>query len=245
MPEVTPGARAFRSPYHRPRLAAERAQVSSPAMDPAKIVDFVITLAVLLFAVSFHESAHAWAALRFGDPTARDLGRISLNPLHHIDLFGSILLPALLYFTSGLLFGYAKPTPVDLRNTKNPRLANLAVSGAGPASNFLLASLGVAALWAIQRAMHLPQLAGPLWEVALAVVRVNLALAIFNLLPIPPLDGSGVLAGLLGGGAERAFARLAPFGFLILILLSSTRILGLIMSPVFGFFEGILRRILA
>jgi len=214
-------------------------------MEPGKVLDFVIVLAVLLFAVSFHESAHAWTALKFGDPTARDLGRISLNPLHHIDLFGSVLLPALLYFTSGLLFGYAKPTPVDLRNTRNPRLANLAVSGAGPASNFLLAAGGVGALWGIQRAMHLPQLAGPLWDVALAVVRVNLALAIFNLLPIPPLDGSGVLASILGGGAPRAFARLAPFGFLILILLSSTRILGMIVGPVFGFFEGILRRVLS
>ncbi|HEY7114315.1 MAG TPA: site-2 protease family protein [Thermoanaerobaculia bacterium] len=216
-------------------------------MDPAKALDFVIVLAVLLFAVSFHESAHAWTALRFGDPTARDLGRISLNPLHHIDLFGSILLPALLYFTSGLLFGYAKPTPVDLRNTRNPRLANLAVSGAGPASNFLLAALGVAVLWALRRSgagLDL-RLLGPLGQVAMTVVQVNLGLAVFNLLPIPPLDGSGVLAGLLGGGVARFFAQLTPFGFLLLILLSSTGVLTRILGPIFALFSAVILRVLS
>jgi Zn-dependent protease len=216
-------------------------------MDPAKVVDFVIILAVLLFAVSFHESAHAWTALRFGDPTARDLGRISLNPLRHIDLFGSVLLPALLYFTSGLLFGYAKPTPVDLRNTRNPRLANLAVSGAGPASNFVLAALGVGLLWALGRAaegLDL-RLLGPLRQVALTVVQVNLGLAVFNLLPIPPLDGSGVLSGLLGGGVARFFAQLAPFGFLLLILLSSSGVLFRILGPIFALLNAIILRILS
>ena len=102
-----------------------------------------IQLAVILFSISFHESAHAYAALRFGDTTARDLGRISLNPLRHIDPIGSVLVPLLLYFLSGFIFGSAKPTPVDLRNTRDPRMANLVVSAAGPFSNFLLAFLGV------------------------------------------------------------------------------------------------------
>lgn len=216
-------------------------------MDPGKLVDFVIVLAVLLFAVSFHESAHAWTALRFGDPTARDLGRISLNPLRHIDLFGSVLLPALLYFTSGLLFGYAKPTPVDLRNTRNPRLANLAVSGAGPASNFLLAALGVAFIWVLRRSSASldMRVLEPLVHVAMTAVYVNFGLAIFNLLPIPPLDGSGVLSGLLGGGVARFFAQLAPFGFLLLVLLSSTGILGRFLGPIFSSLNGLISRILS
>src|SRR5262249_7446216 len=93
-----------------------------------KVVDFAIQLAVVLFVISFHESAHAYAALKFGDTTARDLGRISLNPIRHIDPVGSILVPLMLYLFSGLIFGAAKPTPVDLRNTRDPRLANLVVS---------------------------------------------------------------------------------------------------------------------
>src|SRR5207253_8542800 len=119
-----------------------------------KIVDFAIQLSVILFAISFHESAHAYAALRFGDTTARDLGRISLNPLRHLDPFGSVLLPALMYILSAgrLIFGSAKPTPVDLRNTRNPRLANLVVSAAGPVSNFLLSALALAVLLAIKHA---------------------------------------------------------------------------------------------
>src|SRR5436190_8955201 len=110
-----------------------------------KVVDLGIQLAVILFAISFHESAHAWSALQFGDTTARDLGRISLNPLRHLDPFGSVLLPLMMYILSAgrLIFGAAKPTPVDLRNTRNPRLASLVVSAAGPLSNFLLAAVGI------------------------------------------------------------------------------------------------------
>src|SRR5436309_6503829 len=108
-----------------------------------KIVDFGIQLAVILFAISFHESAHAWSALQFGDTTARDAGRISLNPIRHLDPFGSVLLPIITYVFAGMIFGAAKPTPVDLRNTRNPRLASLVVSAAGPLSNFLLAAVGI------------------------------------------------------------------------------------------------------
>src|SRR6266699_3183037 len=117
-----------------------------------KVVDFGIQLAVILFAISFHESAHAWSALQFDDTTARDLGRISLNPLRHLDPFGSVLLPLMMYILSAgrLIFGSAKPTPVDLRNTRNPRLANLVVSAAGPVSNFLLSALAIG-LFAIIR----------------------------------------------------------------------------------------------
>ncbi len=118
-----------------------------------KIVEFAIQLSVILFAISFHESAHAYAALRFGDTTARDLGRISLNPIRHIDPFGSVLLPIMLYFLSNgkFIFGAAKPTPVDLRNTKDPRMANLVVSAAGPASNFVLAAVGIVLLRILRR----------------------------------------------------------------------------------------------
>ncbi len=212
-----------------------------------KVVDFAIQLAVILFAISFHESAHAWTALRFGDPTARDLGRISLNPLRHIDPVGSILVPALLYFFSGLIFGAAKPTPVDLRRTRNPRLANLAVSAAGPLSNLLLAAVGIvllrvigvvdpAAMADLVDALRGARFAGgslaPIAYVLFFFSMVNVMLAVFNLLPIPPLDGSGVVVSLVGAPAARLYATIAPFGFLILILLIATPVLRTIFQPI-------------
>jgi Zn-dependent protease len=217
-------------------------------VDSQKVVDFIIQLAVVLFAISFHESAHAYAALKFGDTTARDLGRISMNPIRHIDLFGSVLLPLLLYFTSGMIFGYAKPTPVDLRNTPNPRLANFGVSAAGPLSNLLLCTLGVIPLLILRRAgaggTADEGLIAPLWAVAAAFVTVNFSLGIFNLVPIPPLDGSWVAASIFGEPVERFFRTIAPFGFLLLIVLSSLGLLGVIMGPAFRAFESFLRLVL-
>lgn len=211
-----------------------------------KVVDFVIQLAVILFAISFHESAHAWMAFRWGDSTAKDLGRISLNPIQHIDPFGSILLPMLLYFTSGLLFGYAKPTPVDLRNTRDPRRADMAISAAGPLSNFLLCVVGVVVLVLLRRFYTggSTSVVEPLWAVASAFVMVNFSLGVFNLIPIPPLDGSHVAAALLGPRVAQFYRTIAPFGFLLLIFLSYIGILGAVMRPVFNAFGSLLQRIL-
>jgi Zn-dependent protease len=213
-----------------------------------KVVDFAIQLAVILFAISFHESAHAWAALKFGDTTARDLGRISLNPLRHLDPVNSVLLPAIMYIISSgrLIFGAAKPTPVDLRNTRNPRLANLVVSAAGPVSNFLLASVSLAVLLAIKhsapRAIVDLALAiqgdrfasgalAPFTYVLFQFTVVNVLLGVFNLIPIPPLDGSGVVISVFGGAVARAYLAIAPLGFLILILLLWSGILSRVLGP--------------
>jgi Zn-dependent protease len=211
-----------------------------------KVVDFAIQLAVILFAISFHESAHAWSALQFGDTTARDQGRISLNPLRHIDPFGSIILPLIMYVISGFIFGAAKPTPVDLRNTRNPRLANLVVSAAGPFSNFLLCGVGILLLRLIGAgapgvlrelwlAVYSGQFAGgalaPVTYLLYYFAMVNMMLGVFNLIPIPPLDGSGVLASVIGPSAQRFFATIAPFGFLILILLIASPILSGLLTP--------------
>jgi Zn-dependent protease len=218
-------------------------------LEPQKIVDFAIQLAVILFAISFHESAHAWVALKHGDTTARDLGRISLNPIRHIDLFGSIILPLLLYFTSGMIFGYAKPTPVNLRNTRNPRRADMAVSAAGPFSNFLLCAVGVVVLYLLRRLTAGPAVSEgivePLWAISAAFVMVNFSLGVFNLIPIPPLDGSHVVASLAGAPAERFFQTIAPFGFLLLILLSSMGVLRVVMGPIFAAFTRFLQMVLA
>jgi Zn-dependent protease len=214
-----------------------------------KVVDFAIQLAVILFAISFHESAHAYAALRFGDTTARDLGRISLNPLRHLDPFGSVLLPLAMYVLSAgrMIFGAAKPTPVDLRNTRNPRLANLVVSAAGPASNVLLAGLAIGVLLGIKQASprSIVDLAialrgqgfasgtlAPLTYVLFQFALINVLLAVFNLIPIPPLDGSGVVMSVFGGSVARVYTTIAPFGFIILILLLYSGFLSRVLRPV-------------
>jgi Zn-dependent protease len=224
-----------------------------------KAVDFAIQLAVLLFAISFHESAHALAAYRCGDPTARDLGRISLNPIRHIDPIGTILVPLLLYFTHAPLFGWAKPTPVRLEQTRNPRAADVIVSVAGPTSNLLLSGVGLLGLFAIRvlapgsagdlidalRGQRFAEgAAAPLAYLAFQFSYVNFLLGIFNLIPIPPLDGSWVLASLLGDPVRRFFREFGRFGFLLLILLSSTRVFGRILAPFLRLFYGVVSRIL-
>ncbi len=202
-------------------------------MSPEKVVEIVIQVAVLLFAVSFHESAHGWTALRCGDTTARDLGRITMNPLKHIDPIGSLLFPLLLAFSGLPVFGWARPVPVSLRGVPNPRRANLLISSAGPLSNLLLALLALIVLRGLAAAGIGP--GSGLFEVAVAALLVNVSLGVFNLIPIPPLDGFGVVESLSPARFYPALYWLRRYGFIILFAAMFTGVLRFIMTPVANF----------
>jgi Zn-dependent protease len=200
----------------------------------------------LLAAVVFHEVAHGWVANRLGDPTAAQLGRLTLNPIAHIDLFGSILVPLMLIIAnSPFVFGYAKPVPVNYLNLRNPKRDMMWVALAGPATNLILAAL-FTVLWkslapflddgATRTEMGSGQfVVAMLTLMAQAGIVINIALAVFNALPFPPLDGGRVMIGLLPHPLSSVLARVEPFGFVILIVLLMTRTLDSIIGPPMGF----------
>ena len=221
-------------------------------MSPYLIFDIV----ALLFAISIHESAHAWSANRLGDPTARLLGRISLNPLRHIDPIGTVLFPVILAFAGLPIFGWAKPTPVDLRRLRQPRRDDILVSAAGPASNFLVAVVALVLLLGVRVAS--PQGAAVVSGLTAGVVRgdslltpvallfyhfllINLLLGVFNLIPIPPLDGSHILSGLLPDRLRSLYSEVGRFGFLLLLLLLYTGVPYRLFFPVLRLFHSLLR----
>jgi Zn-dependent protease len=183
-------------------------------------MDLIYTVSIwllpVLFAVTFHEAAHGYVARFLGDDTASRLGRVSLNPLRHIDPFGTILLPGLLLFArSPFLFGYAKPVPVNFRALRNPRIGMVLVAAAGPAMNV---GLAIIAALAFHLVIYLPATMAQ-W-VALNLKNaliINIVLAVFNLFPLPPLDGGRIAVGLLPDVLARQLARLEPYGMMILI----------------------------
>ena len=194
-----------------------------------------------LLAVVFHEVAHGWVANALGDPTAKERGRLTLNPLAHVDPIGTIVLPLFLVVTnSGFLFGWAKPVPVDYGNLRNPRRDMILIAAAGPATNVLIASIAAVALHSLRGSglestdAMTQTVLYPLALIAEYAVLMNVFLGVFNMIPIPPLDGGRVLTGLLPLSVGRHFARIEPFGFLILLVLLATDSLGVFLrAPIY------------
>jgi len=211
-------------------------------MDQLTLIQrIVVWILPVIFAITVHEVAHGWVAKKYGDNTASSLGRLTLNPLKHIDLFGTIILPGLLLITgTGFIFGWAKPVPVDPRNFKNPLQDMAVVALAGPVSNILMAFA-----WALVARLGVTIGAGteaishPLIYSGVAGISINLVLALINLLPIPPLDGSRILTGILPNYWAWQYNRLERFGFIILIVLLYTKILNLILEYPLFFFQKV------
>jgi len=201
-----------------------------------RVVEILYQMIAFLFAISVHESAHAWTASRCGDPTARMLGRVSLNPIRHIDLFGTIILPLVAAISGIPLLGWAKPTPVDPRNFRNPMLDDILTSVAGPVSNFIVATCALLLLGGISlssasgHAVVMGLATGfggsdsesaltPIAMLLFELMLINIVLAVFNLIPVPPLDGSHVLRHFLSDPVRAMYDHIGIFALLALVYL--------------------------
>ncbi len=206
---------------------------------PQKIAIWALPV---LFAITVHEVAHGYVARRLGDRTAQMLGRLTLNPLKHIDPVGTVLVPLImLLLPGGFLFGWAKPVPVDYRNLGNPKRDMAIVAAAGPLSNLVMA-IGWVLLLRLSVAFlnTLPWAAQPLFFMAQAGVAINLILMVLNLVPVPPLDGGRVLTGMLPNRQAARFAALEPYGLMIVLALLMTGVLGRLLQPAIGLLNEIL-----
>ena len=198
------------------------------------ILSTIIALLVLLFAITVHEAAHGWAAFKMGDPTAYHLGRVTLNPIPHIDPIGTILMPLMLAVMGFPFFGWAKPVPVNPLNLRNPRRDNLIISAAGPISNLTVAFIAFFGVIILKNLISGPLGENPVFFILYYTILINVVLATFNLIPVPPLDGSGVLLGLISNEAAQKYEQIRPYGFIIIILLWITGILSTIFALIHG-----------
>jgi len=206
-----------------------------PDIDLAQVF---IAFAVLLFSLTIHEAAHAWTADRLGDSTARLRGRVSLNPLVHADPIGTIVFPLVAMISNAPLIGWAKPVPVNIRQLGHPRRDYVLVAAAGPASNLVIAFAAAVLLSAMSIApqqLDRANFSAPIATMLSRAERLNVLLAVFNMIPIPPLDGGNVLAGLLPPRLAMSFNRLRPYGFVLLYALILTNGFNLLVIPPYRF----------
>jgi len=213
-------------------------------MQPDQLIQTIALAAIpVLFAITLHEAAHGYVARHFGDMTAYHQGRISLNPLRHIDPFGTVLFPLLTLWLGGILFGWAKPVPVNFAALRHPKQDMLWVSIAGPAANLFMA-ICWAFLYKIAWLNPGSYFAEPLLGMAVWGIRINVILMVLNLLPLPPLDGGRIAVSLLPDRQAFQLARIEPYGLFILIFLAITPVLGWILSPLVGLMFKLLSMLL-
>jgi len=203
--------------------------------------NIIYTIAVwaipVLFAITLHEVAHGWVANKLGDSTARMLGRLTVNPFKHIDPIGTVIVPlAMVILSTGFVFGWAKPVPVNTSNLKNPRKDMAIVAIAGPLSNLVMAIFWVLIFKLGASVIADPNIAKGIMEMGKAGILINLVLFIFNLLPIPPLDGGRVLSGFVPATVSDMLDKIEPYGFFIVIGLLYFGVLNSVLNPVLGFF---------
>lgn len=195
----------------------------------------LVQVVILFFSLSFHESAHAWMANKLGDPTGKRLNRISLNPIRHIDLFGTLIIPAfLIIIRSPFVFGWAKPVPVNPFNFKDPYKGIALTSLSGPASNFLLSAISFI-LFKILFFTRLGIYSEPIALILISMIIINLLLGFFNLIPLPPLDGAGVLTGFFPHSIGKFIDKIQPFSLIILVFILSTGIFSKFFGILIGF----------
>ena len=215
-------------------------------LETQQLIQFFFFMVVFLFSLSIHEAAHAWTAERFGDSTARYLGRVTLNPIAHIDLIGTIIFPTIAFFSGALLFGWAKPVPWNPLNVSDRRKADIWISAAGPISNFVLVGIFLLVIKLFQSYQMVGGVVGgtilePLYRMCVMGIFLNMTLAVFNLLPIPPLDGSHIFPHFLPPDLARSYDQIRPYGFIILLACLYLGVLGLVLSP----FSQLIRFILS
>ena len=210
----------------------------------SSIPDIAYTIAVwaapILFAITLHEAAHGWVANKLGDPTAKNLGRITINPIKHIDPVGTIVVPLFLAMVSPFVLGWAKPVPIQPRYFKSPLLDMALVAVAGPVSNFFMACFWAMFIQLVYMSLEHSQLLVFLAEMGKNGIIINIVLMVLNLLPIPPLDGGRVVAGILPPKLAMPFMQLERFGMVIILILLVSGILGKIMWPIVLYFVNII-----
>ncbi len=214
-------------------------------MDVSNLVQLIALYAIpAIFAITLHEAAHGYAARHFGDPTAYQAGRISLNPIRHIDPIGTLLIPAVVLFASGgkFAFGWAKPVPVNFGMLRNPKRDMLWVAAAGPGANLFMAVLW-ALLFKFTAVMPVNYFSEPALRMAEGGIIINLVLMVLNLFPLPPLDGGRIAVSLLPHRLAYQFSRVEPYGMIILMVLLFTGVLGAVMLPIIGVAWYVIRSI--